>query len=148
MLVALVVDRRRRDPALEPLLLPALLEDARAVREVARQKPARLVLVDDLAEGGARARIGARIEVADLVEDREDPFDRAGPDPGRGRRGLRQTSHERAERAVLAIERRAEGALARLLPLADRLVEALQGAPQPCRQAPGLRPRPARSRPP
>src|SRR2546425_770370 len=128
IVVALVVDRRRREPALEPLLLPALLEDARAMREVARQKPARLVLVDDLAERGARSRIGARIEVADLIEDREDPLDRAGPDSGRGRRGLRQTSHERAERAVLAIERRAEGALARLLPLADRRVERFEVA--------------------
>src|SRR5207244_8151399 len=89
MSLPLVVDRLRREPALEPLLPPALLEDARAVREVARQKPARLVLVDDLAERGARSRIGARIEVADLVEDREDSLDRAGPDPGRGRRGLR-----------------------------------------------------------
>src|SRR3989442_6726417 len=98
------------------------------MREVLLEEPARLVLVDDLAERGARSRIGARVEVADLVDAGEDAFARAGPDPGRGRSGLRQTSHERAERAVLAIERRAEGALACLLPLADRLVERLEVA--------------------
>src|SRR3989442_11265734 len=69
-------------------------------------------------------------------EDREDPFARAGPDPGRGRSGLRQTSHERAERAVLAIERRAEGALACLLPLADRLVERPDRESTPLKSSP------------
>src|SRR3989442_9685244 len=68
-------------------------------------------------------------------EDREAPFARAGPAPGRGRSGLRQTSHERAERAVLAIERRAEGALACLLPLADRLVQRFEVAPELCHEA-------------
>ena len=81
------------------------------------------VLVHEAPDDRAAGRIGAPIEIADLVEECEDLLARSGPDAGGRRRRGRHPPHKGRELSLLGTELRRERALARRLPIADGLVE-------------------------
>src|SRR2546430_16174705 len=97
---ARVVDRPRRDPPLEPDAPSAALEHPRGVPDVLAEQAMSFVLVHESPDDRAPGRIGARVEIADLVEEQEDLLAWAGPDTGGRRRGGRDPP---PQRRVLAL---------------------------------------------